>query len=205
MSAMEVTSYLVLFVYMVSFVGLTAAKVKLSNERPWFLGTHEGVSPALGRIYIACMSLAAIVPLARAWVGDPFPSDPVRLVLDGLTTDIIGHALMGVGACIGMVSQMHTSDLWRMGTNERVPGDLVMDGPFAVSRNPVFLGQILLFAGLFLVLPGTPQGLLTILLIAVILIRVRVEEDWLLGKYGERYANYSQRVRRWIGRRAGPA
>lgn len=204
MTAMEVTSYLVLVVYMVSFAGLTAANAKQSGEPPWFLAGQGGASSIPGRLYIVALALATALPLVRAQVGDPFPSDPVRLALDGLAADIIGHVLMGLGACIAMVSQLHTSELWRIGTDDRPPGDLIEDGPLALSRNPVFLGQIVLFAGLFLVVPGTAQGLLTALLIGAIAMRVRNEERALLAKYGERYERYRHRVRRWIGTRPQP-
>lgn len=205
MSALEVTSYLVLVVYMVSFAGLAAAKAKQSGERPWFLARRNAASVAIGWTYIGSLALATTLPLVRAWIGDPFPSDPVRMALDGLATDITGHALMGVGACIAMVSQMHTSDLWRFGTNDEPEEGFIADGPYALSRNPVFLGQILLFAGLFLVVPGAAQCLVTLLLFGAIAVRARIEEHMLLGTYGERYERYRRRVRRWVGTRPAPS
>lgn len=200
---MELTSFLVLVVYLVSFAGLTAAEAKQSGMKPWFLASC-GAHAATGRAYIGAVALAAAVPLVGTWRGNLLPWDPVRLALDGLAADIIGHALMGVGACIAMVSQMHASELWRIGTDDRPAGGLIEDGPYALSRNPVFLGQMLLFGGLFLVLPGMVQGLLTMLLVGAILMQVRIEERMLAARYGEPYERYRHRVRRWIRYRSEP-
>lgn len=201
---MEVTSFLVLVVYLVSFAGLTAAEIKLRGERVWFLASGDGVSVATGRLYIGALALAVAVPLLRIRSADPFLSDPVRLALDGLVADIIGHALMGVGASVAIVSQMHASELWRIGTGDHPADGLIEDGPYALSRNPVFLGQMLLFVGLFLVLPGIVQGLLTMLLVGAVLMQVRIEERTLAARFGEPYERYRSRVRRWIGARSAP-
>jgi protein-S-isoprenylcysteine O-methyltransferase Ste14 len=72
-----------------------------------------------------------------------------------------------------------------------------------VSRNPVFVGQAVLFAGLFLVVPGCVQALLTAALIVAIHLQVRIEEKVLAETLGEPYLAYMARVSRWVGARTG--
>jgi len=67
-----------------------------------------------------------------------------------------------------------------------------------VSRNQVFVGQMLLFAGLFLVFPGLVQGALTLALIVAVVLQVRIEEQVLAATFGSAYADYRRRVGRWI-------
>ena len=74
-------------------------------------------------------------------------------------------------------------------------------GPFALSRNPVFLGQALLFVGLFLAFPDLVQCLVSAAIIAALSVQVRIEERLLARAYGDAYADYRARVPRWIGRR----
>jgi len=76
----------------------------------------------------------------------------------------------------------------------------VQTGPFALSRNPVFLGQAVMFTGLFLAFPDLVQLLVSMTAIAAIAAQVRIEEGVLKRTYGQAYADYAARVPRWIGR-----
>lgn len=93
---------------------------------------------------------------------------------------------------------------WRIGAAEGELGPIVDNGPFAISRNPVFVGQALLFVGLFLVLPSLIQGALTLALLVAIVLQVRIEERVLVRSLGQPYRDYQQRVRRWLGTRTTP-
>jgi len=82
--------------------------------------------------------------------------------------------------------------------------DLVVEGIFAHSRNPLYVGNIAVFLGLFLVLNswlgyvvGVPAMLVAYLAL------VRAEENFLLGKFGESYRDYCRRVPRFLPRWKG--
>ena len=76
---------------------------------------------------------------------------------------------------------------------------LVVSGPYAYSRNPIYLGLLLLYAGLSLLL----------LLVWPLLLGpgvVWIVGEWVIGpeerylaeKFGEEYELYKSRVRRWL-------
>ena len=67
------------------------------------------------------------------------------------------------------------------------------------ARNPVFLGQALLFIGLFIVLPSLVQAGLTLALLIAIRLQVAIEERVLTASLGQPYLAYRARVRRWLG------
>jgi protein-S-isoprenylcysteine O-methyltransferase Ste14 len=72
-------------------------------------------------------------------------------------------------------------------------------GPFAVSRNPLYLGMLVLSVGLALLLP-TFWGLV-LTPIAVALVEwgaIRPEERFLRERFGPAYEEYAGRVRRWL-------
>ncbi len=76
---------------------------------------------------------------------------------------------------------------------------LIRSGWYRHTRNPMYLGMTLLYAGLAILI-GSPTALL--LLPALIwLIQTRViarEEAYLLARFGSQYTDYMKRVRRWI-------
>jgi protein-S-isoprenylcysteine O-methyltransferase Ste14 len=76
---------------------------------------------------------------------------------------------------------------------------LMVEGPFARSRNPLYVGLLALDAGLCLLLP-TAWGLL-LLPVAVLLLEwgaIRPEERFLSRSFGTAYDDYARRVRRWL-------
>lgn len=76
---------------------------------------------------------------------------------------------------------------------------LVTTGPFRISRNPIFLGQFLLLAGVLLASPSllTLAGLA--LFTASASIQIRSEERLLKARHSDAYDRSAQQVPRWIG------
>jgi protein-S-isoprenylcysteine O-methyltransferase Ste14 len=79
------------------------------------------------------------------------------------------------------------------------PEHLVTDGPFGITRNPIYLADTLLLIGVGLV-AGITWFLPVALIAAFITKKVAIEreERWLADKFGKRYRDYAKRVRRWI-------
>ncbi|MEW5868280.1 MAG: isoprenylcysteine carboxylmethyltransferase family protein [Chloroflexota bacterium] len=78
---------------------------------------------------------------------------------------------------------------------------VVTTGVFAISRNPLYLGGALLFAGMALAL-NLPWALVTLLLSLFLCHYVLIlpEERYLAARFGEEYRAYAASVRRWLGR-----
>jgi len=76
---------------------------------------------------------------------------------------------------------------------------LIEEGPYGVSRNPLYVGLLALYVGLALLAP-TFWGL--VLLPAAVLLllwgAIRPEERYLHERFGDRYDAYARRVRRWF-------
>lgn len=76
---------------------------------------------------------------------------------------------------------------------------LVVGGPYSFTRNPMYLGLLLLYAGL-----AGLFGLVWPLLLGPVLVWVvgewviGPEERYLAEKFGDEYHRYRDRVRRWV-------
>jgi protein-S-isoprenylcysteine O-methyltransferase Ste14 len=85
-----------------------------------------------------------------------------------------------------------------------VPGDrpariLVTTGVHAWSRNPIYLGTLLLYASIGLAIRSS--WVLTLTPIVLLILRFAVvawEEKYLESQFGLAYADYRSRVRRWL-------
>lgn len=123
---------------------------------------------------------------------------PVNFLPKTLATTA-GIALMAAGLTIILTA------IWQMRqakTNVEPwkPTTAILDtGLYAVSRNPIYLGMILIYIGigfLFDLIWFLPP--LAAVLLTVHFGVITREEKYLTGKFGDEYLNYKNRVRRWI-------
>lgn len=76
---------------------------------------------------------------------------------------------------------------------------IVLDGVFAMSRNPIYLSMTLLYIGIALLFNALWALLLLLPLLIVVQIGViKREEIYLERKFGDEYLQYKARVRRWV-------
>ncbi len=80
-----------------------------------------------------------------------------------------------------------------------IPERLLTAGPFAVSRNPLYLANTLLLIAIGLIV-GSIWFILAAFLAAFATRKLAVEkeEKVLSQKFGKKYRDYAKRVRRWI-------
>lgn len=76
---------------------------------------------------------------------------------------------------------------------------LVTNGLYRFTRNPMYLGLLMILAGGAAIL-GNPVNVLVLagFVFAVTELQIRPEEEALREKFGAAYEDYRQRVRRWI-------
>ena len=130
---------------------------------------------------------------AMAWgIGQAVP---IVFTLDRL----FGGALIGMGLVLMVVAagQMvlhHTTFVPR-----RDPNDLVTSGAFALTRNPIYLGDALVLTGLCLwwnaalALPLVPAFMW------LITVRFIIGEEAVIGAhFGAQFHEYRAQVRRWL-------
>jgi protein-S-isoprenylcysteine O-methyltransferase Ste14 len=115
-----------------------------------------------------------------------------------------GVRLIGVGAMLAGIVVDGTAMLVmrRARANiqpHRAATALVTTGPFAWSRNPIYLGNTVLIAGAALVF-GNPWLLLMAAVTArlVSLLAIRREEEHLALLFGDAWIAYAQRTPRWL-------
>jgi protein-S-isoprenylcysteine O-methyltransferase Ste14 len=123
----------------------------------------------------------------------------------------LDHLLDAVGLAVAASGQLlrilviGSVYIIRGGRNRRVYAeDLVTEGFFAHSRNPLYLGNLMVLLGLFLIYHNpwvyTLGGVFFVLGYAGI---VAAEEAYLRGKFGSGYDAYMRAVPRWLPRFRG--
>ena len=115
------------------------------------------------------------------------------------TLDIGGLVVIDVGLAIRF-AVIGFTPVGRQGANKRVSANVLRtSGLFAVCRNPLYVGNLLIAGGLFLVhgaLVVIVLGLATTLFIYNSIIAN--EESFLSEKFGDQYSAYMASTNRWV-------
>ncbi|MDI9246029.1 isoprenylcysteine carboxylmethyltransferase family protein [Marinobacter sp. CHS3-4] len=94
--------------------------------------------------------------------------------------------------------QAYMHEQWRSGVDPDQNQHLLTAGPYARTRNPVFMTVMLGQLGFFLAFPSVFSLVCLITGVAVMMRQARVEERALAGLFGDAYLQYRQKVPRWL-------
>ena len=76
---------------------------------------------------------------------------------------------------------------------------LIVDGPYRLSRNPIYLAMVLVLLGVWLLLGSLSPALVVVPFVWWISTRfIAKEEQHLETQFGRPYLAYKARVRRWL-------
>lgn len=133
--------------------------------------------------------LYAGVPAGRGYflaIQLPFADDFQRM----------GLVILGVALLWTVIAQGNMKDSWRVGIDIERKTELITEGLFRYSRNPIFLGMLLVLAGLFLVTPNAATLIFWIVGNILIQVQIRLEEEYLRRQHGEAYEIFCRKVPR---------
>ena len=140
----------------------------------------------LGALALGCL-LTLILPIG------PGLAQPNGLGI------VVGVVFIALGFALAILA---ARAFHRAGTHV-VPGlpatALVTAGPYHLSRNPIYIGLVLVYFGLSIIL--TSVWVLLLLIPALMILQrgvVEQEEDYLERKFGDAYTSYKARVPRWL-------
>lgn len=130
-------------------------------------------------------------------LSDAFP----QLTIRGSMSVYVAGLLVSVGILMEFVSVVY---FFRAKTTvnpvkpERST-QLVTAGLYRITRNPMYVGMLLLLTG-YTIWKGNPLGILALWAFTVYMttFQIKPEEGILLQHFGDAYTDYKKRVRRWL-------
>jgi protein-S-isoprenylcysteine O-methyltransferase Ste14 len=171
---------------------------KRTGIKPFKFGKEETAINYVGKAYKVMSAIAFFTITLNAFL----PSAMQYLVsIEYLKSDIVvwvGMGLLHLSFLIIFIAQRNMENEWRIGIDNENKVNLITKGLFGISRNPIFFGVILVFIGLFLIIPNVVTAVILVSGIIVIQVQVRLEEEYLLIQLGEEYKDYMNNVKRWL-------
>ena len=159
---------------------------------------HPNVAVPPPLIYFAFLGLGWALDRYGAQIGLPAGED-ISLGLGtelrrGIALGMIIGGLLLDGMAAGLFRRLGTAvEPWKPSTA------LATDGPYRFSRNPIYVGFAITYAGLAIAM-DSPIALLMLVpcLVVIDWAVIRKEEAYLTRTFGAEYDAYRNRVRRWL-------
>ncbi|SNS73225.1 Protein-S-isoprenylcysteine O-methyltransferase Ste14 [Ekhidna lutea] len=171
---------------------------KQTGVNPFVFGNTGKAHDYIGRVY-KLMVLGTWVSIGIYSFYLPWYSYlvPIQyLEIDWLKT--IGLILLVISFLWTSIAQYQMSKSWRIGIDYNEKTELISNGLFKYSRNPIFLGVLISYLGTFLIIPNILSFSILHVTFVTIQTQVRLEEEYLESVQGQDYLGYKLQVRRWI-------
>ena len=148
------------------------------------------------RIPVPWVFVLAYLAGAGLQLVRPLPSWPGNM---SRVATIVGIVLLAAGATLASWSLIKFHRARTTTTPGETSAALVTSGPYRLSRNPMYVSLTLAYLGEAALLKQTwPVVVLPLVLAYLRWTVIPLEEMRLLEAFGERFAAYASKVRRWL-------
>lgn len=177
------------FLAMVAIVVATLARGmairRATGDRPWAFASAKGVQRIAGSSF--ALSVAALLVAAALAPAN------------GTNWAVLAAIVATAGAAIVIVAQVQMGRAWRIGVREGDAPLFVSHGLFRYSRNPIFVGMMLVGLSAAIVSGTWWSWSALVLFVLSCIVQVRIEEAHLEASFGDAYRAFRRQVPRWVG------
>lgn len=106
----------------------------------------------------------------------------------------LGAAMTVAGLGFAVWARIHIGRNWSGIVTIKQDHELITDGPYALVRHPIYTGLLLAFIGSALARGEWRGGLAFLVAWAALWGKLRLEERWMVERFGSDYVNYQKRV-----------
>lgn len=166
---------------------LRGASVKRkTGDHPWAFASAKGKQRIAG---LAFAGSIAVLVVAGAVSATNIPS----------AFSIVAAILSIVGATIVIIAQIQMGRAWRVGVRHGDAPLFVRHGLFRFSRNPIFVGMMMIGLGVALTSSAWWAWAAWSAFLVACHMQVQIEEAHLTESFGDGYRAFLGSVPRWFG------
>ena len=122
----------------------------------------------------------------------------IRILPAALPLAIAGLLVTVAGLGIAVWARQHLGKNWSGRPAIRQDHTIVRTGPYSMVRHPIYTGLLCGLAGTAIATGLLITFSVTLVLLAVFIVKFRIEERFLLDEFGEDYARYMREVKALI-------
>ena len=150
------------------------------------------LEPAWSRIVRVFGFLIVIVLFA--WPHIPLAWLYRQVVPQGVWTFWLGATITAAGLLFAVWAREHLGRNWSRSVTIKQDHQLIVTGPYALVRHPIYTGILTGFLGMTLAV-AEMRGIVAFVLVSLVLwSKLRLEEQWMRTQFGAPYEAYSRRT-----------
>jgi protein-S-isoprenylcysteine O-methyltransferase Ste14 len=146
-------------------------------------------------------ALGLDVTLNAVWPRWVEPHLAIGLLRRSPVVGVVGLASVTVGLLVCAAAVRHMGASWRIGVDRLHPGPLVTGGLFRRIRHPIYAGMLSVTTGMALVTADVLSLVTAGAAWVGLPIQARLEEEFLVARYGDEYRRHQARTGRFWPRR----
>lgn len=176
-------------VFLITAFGVrTVVQRRNTGDSGWRLGrpSSAGEAIARGSMFASGGVLGVALAVSDARSG--------TLAASGLAIAVAAIAFVSV-------AQLQMGSSWRIGVDHDERTDLIVDGLYALVRNPIYTGMAAFTLSQVLLLDGPLAVVGAVLMVIGVEVQVRrVEEPYLVATHGNAFTSWARRSGRFVPR-----
>lgn len=162
-------------------------QIKAANTK-----TTQRIEPAASRVLRVSIMLIAIVLLSTTRI--PLRWLYLKLWPAGLFSFWLGAAVTIDGLLFAVWARVHLGRNWSRSVTIKEGHELIVTGPYAVVRHPIYTGILTGLVGTAIALSQVRGIIALALFFFAFWIKLRMEEEWMRSQFGETYSTYAHRT-----------
>ena len=101
---------------------------------------------------------------------------------------------MVAGLLFAIWAREHLGSNWSRSVTIKQGHELIITGPYAAVRHPIYTGILAGFLGTAIALSQVRGFIVLVLIFLILWVKLRMEEQWMRSQFGETYATYAHQT-----------
>ncbi|GHU21719.1 hypothetical protein FACS1894164_02650 [Spirochaetia bacterium] len=198
MSLIDILVIISLVVFYALFIGRTIILYK-KGVKVWVIGTStkRTIEIILENILFPVLVLWSIYIILTSFHIE-LPNILSNNIFSILWIKYAGIIFCYIGLIIFFLALLSFGKAWRIGIDEQNSNELITNGVFKYSRNPIFLFMDLYFTGIMLIYSTIVFIIIAMEAVIGIHLQILREEKCLSEKFKKKYLEYKKQTRRYL-------
>ncbi len=162
-------------------------QIKAANTKMTTRFESAGSRIVRSVVFLIAIALLSLPHIPLPWLYRPIA--PYSLWMFWL-----GAAITAAGLLFAIWARHDLGANWSRSVTIKQDHQLITSGPYALVRHPIYTGILTGFLGTALALDQIRGPIAFLLVFAALWYKLRMEEHWMRGQFGDAYAAYSRRV-----------
>lgn len=195
----EVSSFALLLIFGVSYIGKLIILLKKSNIKANVFGKGtKGIRTLNIEKCLKVITFGAMIVWCTSSLFPTFSEKYFLKLYENVVISILGLVITSIGVLFFILAMVFMKTSWRVGIDKSTKTNLITSGFYRFSRNPAFVGMNLMFLGTAITYGSVVAMIAAVLVIVTLHFQILQEEKHMKETFKKEYDEYAKRTARYL-------